>query len=73
MFGTYAASCKVLNPLHPHINMHILNTVFLYIFHGADKENLFNNQELLLLVIISFILVTLMVDLGRHSGEKIRF
>ena len=28
MFGNYTASCKVLNPLHPHISMHILNTVF---------------------------------------------
>ena len=38
--------------------MHILQTV-LYIFLGADKENFFNDQELLYLVIISFILVTL--------------
>ena len=31
---------------------------------SADKENLFNNQELLLLAIISFILVRLMCDSG---------
>ena len=31
---------------------------------GSDKENLFNNQKLLLLVIISFILMTLMFDSG---------
>ena len=30
----------------------------LYISLGVDKENLFNNQELLQLVIISFILVS---------------
>ena len=37
--------------------MCILNTVF-YISLGADKENLFINQELLWLVIIFFILTT---------------
>ena len=36
----------------------------LYISKGTDEENLFNSQELLLLVIISFILVTLMCDSG---------
>ena len=34
------------NPSHPYISMHILHTVH-HKFHGADKENLFNNQELL--------------------------
>ena len=34
--------------------MHILHTV-LFTFPAADKENLFNNQELLYLVVISFI------------------
>ena len=33
-----------------------------YICWGADKENLFNNQELPYMVIISFILMTLMCD-----------
>ena len=33
-------------------------------FLGSDKENLFNNQELLQLVITFFILMTLMFDLG---------
>ena len=41
--------------------MHFLCT-FLYISLGANKEKLFNNQELLWLVIISFILMTLMCD-----------
>ena len=52
-----------LNPLHPIISMYILYTVLYSLFsiQGADKENLFNN---LWLVIISFILVTLMVDSG---------
>ena len=36
----------------------------LYISLGADKENLFNNQEVLQLIIISFILLTLVCDLG---------
>ena len=35
-----------------------------YIFQGANKENVSHNQKLLELVIISFILVTLMFDLG---------
>ena len=41
--------------------MHILHTVFLP-FLRCDKENLLGNQELLKLVIISFIPVTLMFD-----------
>ena len=36
----------------------------LYISWNADKENLFNNQEIYKLVIISFILMTLMFDSG---------
>ena len=44
--------------------MHILLT-------DADKENLFNNQELPKLLIISFMLVTLMCDLGVISMEKL--
>ena len=40
-------------------------TAFSHFWHyGADKENLFNNQELLKLVIISFILMTFMWDSG---------
>ena len=37
---------------------------FLYISKGADKKNLFNNQEPLELVIITFILVTFKFDRG---------
>ena len=48
---------RLVNLLHPKI-------CSLHIFRGADKENLFKNQELLQLVIISFILVTLMFDSG---------
>ena len=33
---------KMINPLHPNISMHSL-----YISYSADKENLFNNRELL--------------------------
>ena len=50
------------HPLHPNISIHILLTVF-YTFHlEADKENLFNNQENVELVIIFFILMILMND-----------
>ena len=42
--------------------MHILHAALYIHFQGADKENLFNNQEFLWLIIISFILMTLMLD-----------
>ena len=38
--------------------MHILHSQP-YILQGTDKENLYNNQEVLQSVIISFILITL--------------
>ena len=42
--------------------MHILHTV-LYTFPNVlEKENLFSNQDVLQLIIISFILITLMID-----------
>ena len=47
----------------PNISMNILLTV-LYTLSGANMENLFNNQELLYFVIISYILLTLMFDSG---------
>ena len=37
----------IINPLHPNTSMYILHTV-LY-FYGADEENLFTDQKLLLL------------------------
>ena len=52
-----------LDPLHPNISIYFLHTV-LYVSYGTDKENLFNNQQLLLLVIISLILVTSMFVFG---------
>ena len=51
----------IINPLHPNISIHILHTV-LYVSLRAGKENWFNNQGLLKLVIISFILMTVMCD-----------
>ena len=51
----------IINPLHPNISKHILHTV-LYVSLRAGKENWFNNQGLLKLVIISFILMTVMCD-----------
>ena len=46
--GEHKHSAPVfLNPLHPNISVYILHTV-LYTFPKVlDKENLFNNQELL--------------------------
>ena len=41
---------QIINPLHPKISMHILQTVF-YTF--PDEEILLNNQELQNLLIIS--------------------
>ena len=41
---------QIINPLHPKISMHILQTVF-YTF--PDEEVLLNNQELQNLLIIS--------------------
>ena len=56
---------KSISPLHPNISMYIIQTD-LYIIPKvlADKENLFNNQEFLLLVIISFILMILKCESG---------
>ena len=44
----------------------------LYISLCAGKENLFNNQEVLQLIIISFILMTLMCDSGVILKGEIR-
>ena len=59
-----------INPLHPKLSMHILHNV-LYTFSVADRENLFNNQAPLYLVIFSFILITLGVIQGNYCGEKL--
>ena len=42
--------------------MHILPTALYPFPNVLAKENLFNNQEVLQLIIISFILITLMID-----------
>ena len=44
---------------------------FLYVFLVADKKNLFNNQELLKLVIIFFILVALTFNSGMKLYREI--
>ena len=57
-----------LNPLHPNISVQILYTVHdrsWYISYITYKENLFNNQELL-------IFMTLMFDSGVILFEEIR-
>ena len=49
--------------LHPNISTHILHTVLcIFPSYSVDKENLFNSQELLQLVIISFILEAFMCE-----------
>ena len=53
-----------VNLKHPNISMNIFHNVFYTFPRGTDKENLFKIQELLCLVIISFFIVTLMVDSG---------
>ena len=69
-------SCKqgfswlALTPLCPNISMHILHSVPVH-FLGADKENLFINQELLKLLIIAFILLTFMCDSEWYCEEKL--
>ena len=60
-----------LNPLHPNISLHILHTI-LYVFRSIERENLFNNQELLWMVIAFFILVTLRCDSGMILWGEIR-
>ena len=60
-----------INPLHPNISMHILHTV-LYTSLCAGRENLFDNQEVLQLITISFILITLLFDLGVILKGEIR-
>ena len=52
-----------MNTLHHNFIMYIL-FCSLYISKGTDEENLFNSEELLLFMIISFILMTVMCDSG---------
>ena len=63
----------------PALTLHILTSVCIFsILFSIDflrclnKENLLNNQELLQLVITSFILMTLMCDSGLILLEEIR-
>ena len=52
--------------------MHILHTVLCTFPDVLAKENLFNNQEVLQLIIISFILMTLMFNSGVILKGEIR-
>ena len=51
--------------------MHILHTVLCTFPLGADKKNLFNNEEPLWLVDHFIILINLLSDLGWHCKEKL--
>ena len=63
LWGKYVREL-ILTPYHDY--KHNVFSIYssLYNSWGADSENLFNNQELLSLVIISFILVTFRFDSG---------
>lgn len=58
----------MFSSLHPKISINILSTVISYI---TDKEHLFENQELLKLMIISFLFMTLIIDLRVTCQEKL--
>ena len=53
---------RTLNPLHPNISVHILQTDLSTFPVAMTRRILFDNQELLKLVIISIILTTLTLD-----------
>ena len=61
-----------VNPLHPNISMQILHTVLYTFPEVLTRRNVFKNQELYKLVIISLILVTLMFDSGVILLREIR-
>lgn len=56
------AELTILNPLHPDSGIYILHIVILNFPHSTDKENLFDLQNLLKLVILSHILMTFIFD-----------
>ena len=60
----HQCSTTVSYPLTPYDHYLCSPYCSLYISSGADMENLFSNQKLLLLLIITFILVTFMLDSG---------
>ena len=61
-YRIYVQFYLCLNSLLPNIDIDILHTVSFCNSSGTDKENLFDNQELPKLVIISFILITFAYD-----------
>ena len=57
-------------PFYTSVSVCILAVVFLYISKGADKENLFNDLEIFLLLIISLHSCGLNVWLGGDSFNR---
>ena len=57
-------SSVLFNPLHSNISRCILHSVLHTFLEKTDKENLFYNQELLKLIVVSsiFILLTSLYD-----------
>ena len=71
LFFSYGPTRGSVNPLRPEINMHILLTI-VHMFHDTTRENLFKQQDMSSLVIISFILVNRMFDQSVISWGELR-
>lgn len=63
----YTHKVLPLNPILPNINIHILHTVLSTFSMVMDKENLFENHELLKLMIISVIIMVI-----KSNGDTAR-
>ena len=57
---------RQINPLYLNISIHVLNTFLSKsLMVRTDKENSFDNQGLLKLVIVSFLLMTFVFNLRK--------
>ena len=54
---------ELFHALPLFLTLFFIFSILFYISNGSDKENLFVNQEFLILVINSFILITFSFDL----------
>ena len=65
MHGTFPP-LRQMNPLYLNISIHVLNTFLSKsLMVRTDKENSFDNQGLLKLVIVSFLLMTFVFNLRK--------
>ena len=61
--GSFALGVDFITKRNKSLSsVRIFSLLFSILSQGADKESLFNNHELLYLVILSFILVTFLYD-----------